>query len=59
MWNLKKPQMNKKTKRGTRLINTENKLMIIRGERGGRWAKWVKGSGRYRLPSYRKIKSQE
>ena len=27
--------------------NTENKLMVARGEGVGDWAKWVKGSGRY------------
>lgn len=32
-----------------RPIDTENKLMFARAEEGGKWAKWVKVSGRYRL----------
>ena len=47
MWNLKQKakQMNKQTKSRIRPINTENKLMVARGERVGLWAKWVKGVG--------------
>ena len=26
-----------------RLLNTENKLRVVRGEVGGGWAKWVMG----------------
>ena len=34
-----------------RPINAENKMMIVTGKLGVRgWAKWVKGTGRYRLP---------
>lgn len=32
-----------------RPIDTENKLMFARAEEGGKWAKWVKVSGRYQL----------
>lgn len=31
-------------------INSENKLMVTRGEVVGGWAKWGKGNGRCRLP---------
>ena len=30
-------------------INIENKLMVTRGEGCEVWAKWMKGSGKYRL----------
>lgn len=43
------------TQNRDRLIDTENKLMGARGEEGGRWAKWVKGSGRDRLPVMERI----
>ena len=33
-----------------RPINTENKLIVARGKRGGRRAKCMKGTGRHRLP---------
>ena len=42
MWNLKKKIKNK-------LTDTDNRLMVVR-DRGGRWAKWVKGVKRYKLP---------
>ena len=32
-----------------RHINTENKLMVARGEGVKRWTKWMKRNGRYRL----------
>ena len=47
MWNLKKKktQMNKQTKNRIRPINTENKLMVSRGEEGRGMGKLMKGSG--------------
>jgi len=33
-----------------RPINTENKLKVARGKGIRKWAKQVKGSGRYRFP---------
>ena len=50
MWNLKN-KVHKQTKSRNRPITTDNKLMFARGEGGGRWAKWMKGDGRYRLPN--------
>ena len=44
-------QTNKKQAKGrTRPVNTENKLMVAGGEEVGGWAKWVKGSRRYKVP---------
>jgi len=40
--------MNNKSRK--RPINTEDKWMVARAEGAGGWAKWVKGSERYRLP---------
>ena len=31
-------------------INIENKLMVARGTEVGGGSKWLKGSGRYRIP---------
>ena len=43
--------MNKQTTKGRiRLINAENRLMMPEGRVEVGWAKWVKGSRRYRLP---------
>ena len=41
MWNLKHK---------TKLIDTENRLMVARGRGVGARAKWVKGVKRYKLP---------
>lgn len=41
--------MNKRIKSRNRSIKTESKLMVARGEVAG-YAKWVKGSERYKLP---------
>jgi len=32
------------------LIDTENRLMVARGRRVGRWSKWVQGVKMYKLP---------
>ena len=42
--------MNEPQKSRNRPINTENTLIVAREKGVGRWAKWVKESGRYRLP---------
>ena len=34
----------------SRPINIENKLLVVREEEVGPWAKWVKGRVGYRLP---------
>ena len=39
IWNLR----NKTKKPRNRLLTTENKLMVTRGEVGGGWARWVMG----------------
>ena len=44
MWN----QKNKTNKQ--KQIPKCRKLIVVRGERVEKWAKWVKESGRYRLP---------
>jgi len=38
--------INKQTKSRIRPIIVENKLMVVRRERNGGWAKYVKDSGR-------------
>ena len=49
MWNLKQKQkQTKKKDKTTKIITTENKLVVARdGNRG--WMKWVKGVKRYKL----------
>ena len=42
--------MNEQTKSRIRPINTENKLMVARGKRGGEMCKMGEGEWRYRLP---------
>lgn len=34
-----------------RPIITENKLVVVRGDGAGGWAKWVKGKWEYWLPA--------
>ena len=42
MWNLKK--QNKPTKQNKhKLIDTENRSLVTRGEGGWRWVKWIGG----------------
>ena len=48
MWNLKIKQMNKQSK--TKLIHTENRWVVARGEGVEEWVKWVKGIKKYKLP---------
>lgn len=50
--------MNKQGKSRVRPITTENKPMVARRLMRG-WAKWRKGSGRYRLLVMEWIKSWE
>ena len=40
---------NKKQKK-TKLINTENRLVVARGGGGEGWVKWVKGVKWYQIP---------
>ena len=48
-WNLKSKQINKHTNNRNRLINTEKKLVVARGEGGeGQEAKQVKEIKRYK-----------
>ena len=52
MWNLKnktKQKTNEQTKIRIRPINTENKLLVARGEVGGGMGKMGKVEWRYRL----------
>jgi len=42
--------MNKKQKQTHKYRGVPEGLMDARGDEGGGQAKWVKGSGRYRLP---------
>ena len=41
---------NKTKQQKNKLIDTENRLMVARGNRFGGWAKWVRGVKRYKLP---------
>lgn len=50
MWNLRS-KINEQTEQNrNKLIDTKNKLIVARGEKGRGRAKWVKESKRNKLP---------
>lgn len=53
MWNLKKPRLTKEINK-TKLIDTENILVVARARTGGKGeAKWAKVVRKYKIPSYK------
>ena len=50
MWNLKNKVNENTSQNRNRILDTENKQVVARGERDGRGKKWVREIRRYKLP---------